>query len=182
MFTTTADFITDSPTPNINEVSVNVQNFINKYEPKLITLLLGSELYALLLASPADARFVAIIEPYLHPAAVNYVFFNYTRRVSVQTLNSGAGTAKNKNSKPASVWPVMVENWNDMVDLNRALYQFLYNNPTYPEYVSTIPECFCMWGCWNGLWGFCWYDDCNWPFGFNVNLVDPYIYKNRIGL
>jgi hypothetical protein len=183
MITTINDFIGQNNIPDKSTYGENLQWFINKFEPKLLEKLLGSDLYAAYLASPADARFVAIIEPYLHPALVDYIYWFYLEDQGIQLTSLGASQNKKQNAKSVSPYPKMVRAWNEMVELNRNLHKYLTDNAaTYPEYVNTFPEWFFGWGFWSGTWQ-CWFFDwsnCGGEFG---NCVDEiYRIKNTLGI
>lgn len=181
--TTVADFIGQNNIPDKDLISENLTWFINKYEPVLFTKLLGSDLYALLKASPTDARFVAIIEPYLHPACVDYIYWFYLEDQYTQLTSMGASQAKKQNAKTVSPYPKMVRAWNEMAELNRKLHKYITDNKaTYPEYKTCFPEWFFGWGFWSGIW-MLWYFDWNdWGGEFGLCVDEVYRFKNSLGI
>jgi len=180
---TSNDFIGQNNIPDKATIGENLTWFITKFEPILLTKLLGSDLYTLLKASPTDARFVAIIEPYLHPAIVDYVYFLYLEDQGVQLTSMGASKAKTKNATPVSPYQKMVRAWNEMADYNRELHKFLTDNAaTYPEYKVTFPLWFFGWGFFGATWAmdfFAW-DDWSGRFAECVPVI--YRHENRFGL
>lgn len=182
-FTTVSDFIGQNNIPDKATYGENLTWFINKYEPVLLDKLLGSDLYALLKASPTDARFVAIIEPYLHPACVDYIYSFYLEDQGTQLTSLGASQNKKQNAKSVSPYPKMVRAWNEMAEYNRKLHKYLKDNAaTYPEYKVCFPEWFYGWGFWFGTWQ-CWFFDwCNWSGDFGMCVDEIYRFKNTLGI
>lgn len=176
--TTTADFIGQNNIPQKDSVGENLQWFIDKYEPILLTKLLGSDLYTLLKASPTSARFVAIIVPYLKPACVDYIYWFYLEDQGTQMTSIGASQAKKRNAIGVSPYPKMVRAWNEMVELNRGLHKYITENAaTYPEYTITFP----VWFFWWGIGGWFWVDV--WQDGWSEECVpDIYRFKNTLGI
>lgn len=181
--TQVTDFIGQNNIPDKDLISDNLTWFINKYEPKLLTELLGDALYTLLKASPTDARFVEIIEPYLHPACVDYVYWFYLQDQGTQLTSMGAAQSKKANAKTVSPYPKMVRAWNEMVDYNRKLHKYLTNNATtYPEYTVTFPCWFFGYQWYWGIWQ-CWFFNwSNWDGEFGICVPEVYRFKNSLGL
>lgn len=181
--TTVSDFIGQNNIPDKATYGEHLTWFINKYEPILLTKLLGSDLYTLLKASPTDARFVAIIEPYLHPACVDYIYWFYLEDQGTQLTSLGASKNKKQNAKSVSPYPKMVRAWNEMAEYNRKLHKYLKDNAaTYPEYKVCFPEWFFGWGFWAGTWQ-CWFFDwCNWGGDFGTCVDEIYRFKNTLGI
>jgi hypothetical protein len=143
--------------------------------------LLGSDLYTLLKASPTDARFVAIIETYLHPACVDYIYWFYLSDQSIQQTSLGASQSKKQNAVTVSPYPKMVRAWNEMVDINRKFHKFMIDNSaTYPEYTVTFPDWFFGWGNWDGIWMFWFFQFQSWWDLFCIPEI--YRFKNTIGI
>lgn len=155
------DFKAENLIPDMNIVSENVQAFIDKYEPKFLTKLLGVELYTALKANPSDARFVALL-PYLKSAIVDYVYWFYQEFQNTQTFGAGEGKSKKQNATNASVYPKMVRAWNEMVDYNKETNTFLKGNATYPEYTDDIPT--------------------HWDYWFECDRPEIYRYRNSLGI
>lgn len=177
------DFIGQNNIPDKDLTAQNLQWFIDKYEPILFTKLLGATLYALLQASPTDARFVAIIEPYLHPAAIDYIYWFYLEDQGIQLTSIGASQAKKKNAISVSPYPKMVRAWNEMAESNRKFHKFMVDNATtYPEYTVTFPMWFFGWGWWFGIWSMGFFSWNNWDGEFGQCVDEIYRFKNRIGL
>jgi len=165
------DFIGQNNIPNKTEVGENLKLFIDKYEPKFLTKLLGAELYTELKDHATDARFVALL-PYLKPAIVDYVYWFYLEDQNILNATSGAAKPKQQNSANASEYPKMVRAWNEMVEYNKETNKFLKDNETtYPEYTIVIP-----------IWYYNWFD-WGWYFEYGCNeLPDIYRVKNSLGL
>lgn len=174
--TVIADFKGQNNIPDKELIAENLQLFIDKYEPILFKKLLGEDLYTLFKATPADARFVALL-PYLKPADVDYIYWFYLEDQAIQNLGTGAAQSKKKNAVTVSPYPKMVRAWNEMVDCNRELHKYLKDNSDiYPEYNVTFPDWFFYF---NGYW-FVFSDWLSW---FSVACVDEiYRYKNTLGI
>lgn len=183
MITTVNDFIGQNNIPDKATYGENLQWFINKYEPVLLMKLLGSDLYTAYIADPTNARFVAIIETYLHPALVDYIYWFYLEDQGIQLTSLGASQSKKQNAITVSPYPKMVRAWNEMADLNRKLYKYLIDNPTiYPEFKTYLPAWFYGWGFWGGVWQ-CWFFDwCDWSGEYGNCVDEVYRYKNTLGI
>lgn len=181
--TTPTDFKGQNNIPDKDLVGENLQWFIDKYEPKLFELLLGSELYTLLKASPGDARFVAILEPYLEPSAIDYIYWFYLDDQGVQLTSMGASQAKKKNAISVSPYGKMVRAWNEMAEINRKFHKFMVDNATtYPEYKVCFPSWFFSWGFFQGVWMMWFFDWNNWEGEFGLCVPEVYRFKNRLGI
>lgn len=188
--TTVANFIGNVNIPDKDLISDNLTWHIQEYEPILLNILLGNDLYAAYIATPADARFTALIGTvgppstgYLAKALVNYIFYQYFQTVSTQVTSLGASQNKKKNAITVSMWPEMVKAWNRMVEKNRELHKYLVDNPTiYPEYKNTFPEWFFGWGFWGGIWR-CWFFDWyDWSGEYGNCVNEVYRVQNRLGM
>jgi hypothetical protein len=66
----------------------------------------------------------------------NYVYYYYTKQNNTFTTGAGEGKAKVQNMEQASPRRKLAKAWNDMVDDNCELVEFLLSFPdVYPEFV-----------------------------------------------
>lgn len=179
-----ADFTVDNSLPNISLQGNDIQAYINKYEPKFLAELMGTDLYAAYVGHDTDARFVTLLAlPGFKPAIVDYVYWFYLKKQNEPIMNTGAGQSKQKNAVRVSPYPSMVAAWNEMVKFNKATNKYLKDNATtYPEYNQILlPYWFFCWTIGYGWWypGFDWgwYNYCGWQ-----ELPDIYRIKNSLGI
>jgi len=179
-----ADFVVDNQLPNVSLQGNDIQAYIDQYEPEFLAQLMGTDLYAAYVATPADARFVTLIAtPNFKTAIVCYVYwhYQYAQGVSI-TMNTGQGQQKKQNAITVSPYPKMVYSWNQMVKYNKATNKYLKDNAdTYPEYTAVcFPD---WWFCFDGIQWY--YPDFNWSwyYGFGCyQLPEIYRIKNSLGI
>lgn len=144
------------------DVAASLTMFIDEHEEKLLTDLLGYELYKLYKAGIAvlptpDAKWTAIRDgkEYTNRSGVltkwkglrfsdgtakksliaNYVYWHWLQNAAYTTTASGEKTVKTGGAVEASPVYKMVRSWNQMVDWNKELVEFLLTNDTdYPEF------------------------------------------------
>ena len=143
--------------------------FIDEMEPRLLTDLLGYELWKAyttgIAAGSPDAKWLAIRDgkEYTNRAGyltfwnglkftkggikksliANYIYWHWMADQATVTTGTGEKTPAAANAVDASPARKMVRAWNQMVCWNLELIEFLLSNPTdYPEfqsYYSRIP-------------------------------------------
>ena len=71
----------------------------------------------------------------------NYVYFHYVRRCGV--VQTPVGTVYASDDKKADPNPLLISAWNNMVQMNEDLYDFLESNKEYGGFVfnTTMLEC-----------------------------------------
>lgn len=147
--------------PNKSSNANSLNEYINEHENRLLVDLLGYELHKLFAAgiaapSPAE-KWLAIRDgkEYTNRSGVftkwvglkfsqgtaqksliaNYVYWHWMQDMASFTTGSGEKTADNQNAVTASPASKMVRAWNQMVEWNRELVEFLLTNATdYPEF------------------------------------------------
>ena len=62
-------------------------------------------------------------------AVANYVFFKYVQRSGISVQDSGVVDAKSENK--ADINKVIIPAWNDMVEMNHEVYDFLKSKQAY---------------------------------------------------
>lgn len=155
----TSFFYQQLAVPQITDpgVSNELVMFIKDYEPSLLTNLLGYELYKAYLALPGAARMVNLlsgdefvnrcgeltkwkglvfIDGSLKKSLIaNHVYYWFTRNQATNSTSGGEKTTKSENSVEASPRFKQSRAWNEMVDFNLSLREYLLvNSDVYPEY------------------------------------------------
>lgn len=151
------------PQNSDSAVSGSLQLFIDTKEPELLRQLLGYELHkaytAGIAAGSPDAKWIAIRDGkeytnrqgYLDkwrglkftdgtgkksPIA-NYVYWHWMENEATVTTGTGEKKAANQNAVDASPAVKMVRAWNEMIDMNWELIEFLLSNQSdYPEFIN----------------------------------------------
>lgn len=121
------------------EVQEALQSFIDKYEPKILNVLMGASFYALfkagLLEDPIDDRWISLRDGTdLKQIIANYVYFWYIRNQATQTVGVGEVKPSTDNAILTSATDKTVRAWNEMVDMCR---DFTLDTTIYPEWTST---------------------------------------------
>jgi hypothetical protein len=176
----------------------DVEAYIDQYEPEYLKCVLGLDLWQAFNAGiegsgpPSEQRFIDLLEGKdftkdgcgyhwngfkpltgkISPIA-NYVFYQYVDERVIDFTLVGNVKSTTENNRIADETPRLVYTWNRMVDLNRALYNFLQANKTvYPEWKSF---CKCYSPCW---------DDCGCCGGMKMSkhCSTLFKYKNSLGL
>lgn len=147
-------FIGERDIPNTDSQAVmeKLNGFISKYEPKLLTSILGKALYnALLAESPIvpdsildkllngieyfDSRGNTLYWEGLRSMIVDYVYFKYM--ASEVSTNTGKGVIipKAEAAYNLSSSTKMIDAWNSLSKSVRSLYGYFYaNRIDYPNY------------------------------------------------
>jgi hypothetical protein len=146
-------------------VSENVDAFIARYEPEIMTWLLGAALYSdfkagLAAAPPTADKWVKLrdgvasyVDAHGHSQAyfgivdtvqkisliADYVYFKLMSDTVTFSTGTGEKTADAENASPAPVRDKQIRAWNDMVDRCRGVRNYLIANPTvYDNYVDPV--------------------------------------------
>lgn len=146
---TKSDFITDIKIANKSDVVINedLTNFINKYEPRFLNMLFGSDFAALFVAgvTAQEARWVALLTPDLRIAMASYIYYYYQRDQYAQTVGIGVVKTNPANSVLWSARDKVSRAWDEMRIICWNFEKFLRNDsmsdtPVYPEWV--VPSWF----------------------------------------
>lgn len=192
MITDQSYFVGELNIPNTDKTEVleNFQLYIDEYEPKYLTLLLGPSLYASftagLAADPLDPIwtklknqiFVISGTSKVSPVA-NFIYFYLVRRSTYDNSGIGLTQAKAEN---ATIIDSRIETsraWNKMNALSFSVYKFLKANaatygplPYDLRYCNDFNE---YWFDWSYWWGW---------FPYVYRRLIPEIYRpiNALGL
>lgn len=155
-----ANFVGDVMLPNVvgtTPQATQLTTFITKHEHRYLKDILGVELYELfqagLLATDADYEAIrdgetftdrdSIVREWLGLNGVgtspitNYVYYQVMKYSVSQTQGIGESMSAVENGTRASSSPKMVEAWNQMVEWNWTLHEYLMvNQATFPTYVG----------------------------------------------
>jgi len=141
----------DSPTRTAERD--NLQSYIDLYERKYIRLVLGKsmsrEFIEYLSSGKNDVTKWESLKEKLSvrgcsPIA-NYVYFHYVRHCGVK--QTPVGTVYASDDEKANPNVLLVSAWNDMVQMNNELYDFLVSDKGYAgfSFDSSMVECInCM--------------------------------------
>lgn len=131
--------------------AANIDQFVTDYEPELLTLLLGADLYAQLLSGlaldPIPAKWVALRDK-VKPSIIPYVYWYY-RRDAISSFAGVGGEVipSNENATLGSPVIKMIDRWNEMVKNNHEVATFIgantadygaYYMPSWIAYIGTI--------------------------------------------
>jgi hypothetical protein len=123
--------------PNADKPEVNeaIDYFIEKYEPRFLSDLLGDiydDYTTGLNVIPIDAKWTALkAMPELKNAIANYVYYWYMRNKATETTGIGEVTNKAENARRVSGADKMAKAWNEMVEDVWKVARFLGNGTTY---------------------------------------------------
>jgi len=128
--------ITIAQTEN-NFMVTNVQEFIDKYEPKFLKKLLGvtlaNDFVNGLAVEPIEAKWLALRdETDLKEMIANYVYYFYKRDETTQSGGISEVKPKGANSTVTNSIDKQVRAWNEMVGMTRL---FDLDTTVYPDYV-----------------------------------------------
>lgn len=150
------------------QVSQNVQWFIDKYEPIFLKKLLGDTLYKefvdglnedQILPKWTDLRDGTDLKAML----IDFVYYYYQNNNLTNTGGVGESKIKSDNAIAASPYPKMINAWNEMVNMARL---FDLSTDTYPN--------------WNRFY---WRKDIDcFVYCHRKCVPDIYEYKNQLGL
>lgn len=123
--------------------AASITSYIAMYEPEYLTKILGSTLYACLVANPTEARMVALIAKLrnatdeISPIA-NYVYYKYMQQTQqIQTEGGDKETTPAGMGVMANI-PLHCAVWNWMVKQSISISDWLVDNiALYPEYNQT---------------------------------------------
>lgn len=174
-----SDFNTDIQIANKSDLPVGevLTNFINKYEPRFLNMLFGSDFAALVVAGmgadPVPARWTALVTPDVKIAIANYIYYYYQRKAFVQSAGLGFVKTMPKNAILADPKDDLCKVWEEMKVICWNVQKFLYDDsvsetPVYPEWV--VPTWF------NSFWQ-------QWAmfsFGLDIFLTDFYYSLARL--
>ena len=129
---------------DIDSSRSKLSGFINKYEPKFLTDLLGDVLYSEfksgLLEVPipqkwTDLKNVLANDITKESPIANYVYYWFLRNASTTTVEVGESKQLTENAERVSSIDKQVRAWNEMVDWNRKVIIFLNANISdYPNW------------------------------------------------
>ena len=112
---------------NQSYVAADLQIFIDKYEAKYLTILLGADLYQLLLdGDPTEEKWIALKAAIKGTA--NYIYWYYIADQDMQTVGIGQVKTQAANSYVVSPNYKMVRAWNEMVEESYNTVQFISTN------------------------------------------------------
>lgn len=155
-----ANFVTDITLPNVvgtGAQATQLTNFITKYEPRYLKAIFGQEFYELLIAGLAaqDADYEGIrdgatftdrngkVREWLGLADVgvspiaNYVYYHVMKYNVSQTQGIGESMSAVENGTRATSAIKMVEAWNQMVEWNLMLHEYMMvYEDTFPTYIG----------------------------------------------
>lgn len=137
----TTDFKLNQSLP-IDKVSAVLQQYIDKYEPRILTRVLGYQLYkefntAIAGSSPAqkwiDLRdgseytYSSELRYFdgLKTLTVNYVYFKFIKEQSQFNTGVGIKSINTENSENTDSSFKQVYAFNELVDINEQLYEFI---------------------------------------------------------
>lgn len=139
----------------------NVTQFIDTYEPEYLKKVLGYDLWKAFTegiegSGTPDQRWLDLLQgkefqyqskPYNwagfenKPSPISqYVYYQVLEDSASDTVLVGQSTGKTENAIRTSPVSKMIAAWNEMVELNIMLWNFLYvNKATYPEWDVSYP-------------------------------------------
>lgn len=134
----------------------SVEAFITTYEPEYLKLALGYDLWkafsdGIAGSGVADQRWVDLLQgkDFVYsgknykwegfenkPSPISqYIYYQIQQDVAIDTTLIGQSTAAAENATRVNPVSKMIQAWNDMVQLNVVLWNFLYaNRAVYPEW------------------------------------------------
>jgi hypothetical protein len=119
----------------------NLQSYIDLYERRFLRMVLGKsmsrEFIEYLLSGKNDIdkweRLKDKLSSKGYSPIANYVYFHYVRRCGV--VQTPVGTVYASDDKKADPNPLLISAWNNMVQMNEDLYDFLESNKEYNGFV-----------------------------------------------
>lgn len=138
-----------------NSEADRVAQMISQYEPMYLRYILGYPLYESLVNGVGDGDIyddikngVEFVDSYSlsqkwdgfvagnNPIAL-YTYYHYMRANASTTFGIGESVAEIENARRVSPYFKMKTAWNEMVNLNWMLHEFLYaNKDVYPDYIG----------------------------------------------
>lgn len=146
----------------VGGVSSTVQWYIDKYEPKFLKELLGTDLYNEFIAGlqedPIPEKWVELRdETDLKQMIIDYVYYYYMQNQATSTAGMSEVKGKTDNATPVNNVTKMIRAWNEMVEMARL---FDLSTETYPS--------------WNRVYWRHWWRGCGW------HLPEIYEFKNSL--
>lgn len=170
-----ADFIGEVRIANVSQedVAADLNHFIQKYEPIILTELLGATLYADLSAGlevePIEQKWQLLINE-VKLSVVNYIYWYYITDQHIQTVGVGQAVSKAGNAYIVSPVTKLVRAWNEMVQNNFNVIQFINaNTNNYGDYYRPSWVAYC-----GSLYGF--------GYAVHCQLPDILCTQNQFGL
>jgi hypothetical protein len=174
----TSYFFGDCSIGQLSEQSVQgkLNWLINQYEPEILLGLLGYETYTAFTAGlkviPIDPMWTDLRDgkeytdvngvvrkwrgliyttgTYKGSLIANYVYYQYQKTNVTNTGGTGEGVMQSENAISATPIDKMVKAWNNMVYINRELFDFLYNNKdTYSDWLNSVFRISGMYGAYH---------------------------------
>ena len=129
-------------------VDRNVEWFINEYEPKYCSAVIGEKLYGELIDGlhiddenseiQIEERWLTLKEK-LTSTCARYVYFHYMKNMVTGTMGSGEYATMAENSERKSPWLKMVSAWNKMVDETPGIRKWIdKKSDVYPDYLPNL--------------------------------------------
>lgn len=127
----------------------NLQSYIDLYEKKYLRMVLGKsmsrEFIEYILSGDNDVDKWEKLKEKLsnkgYSPVANYVYFHYVRRCVIK--QTPVGTVYASGDEKANPNILLVSAWNDMVQMNKDLYDFLESDKEYEgfSFNCTMLEC-----------------------------------------
>ena len=127
----------------------NLQSYIDLYEKKYLRMVLGKsmsrEFIEYILSGDNDGDKWEKLKEKLsnkgYSPVANYVYFHYVRRCVIK--QTPVGTVYASGDEKANPNILLVSAWNDMVQMNKDLYDFLESDKEYEgfSFNCTMLEC-----------------------------------------
>jgi hypothetical protein len=141
-----SDFVDEVEIANWAKESIGatVDRFIAKYEPLFLSYLMKSDFKNEFISGLAENPVLLkwdILSDVLKPAIVNFIYVKYQYWLDTQTTGNGEGKLQSANAVNVSAVSKVVERWNEMVDIVRALHSAL-NAVNYPTYEPPYPNAY----------------------------------------
>lgn len=140
---------TDDDSPTRTAERDNLQSYIDLYERKYLRLVLGESMsreFIEYLSSGKDdvTKWESLKEKLSvrgYSPVANYVYFHYVRHCGVK--QTPVGTVYASDDKKTNPNVLLVSAWNDMVQMNNELYDFLVSDKEYTgfSFDSSMVEC-----------------------------------------
>lgn len=113
------------------------ESFMQKYEKEYLLRILGRNMYLDFIAYLSDPKeqiskwydLKNLLSKKGNSAVANYVFFKYVKRSGISVQDSGVVEAMSE--KTADINKVIIPAWNDMVEMNHEIYDFLKDKQEY---------------------------------------------------
>ncbi len=136
------EFELEIPHTDTDKVEQELTVFIEKYEPKVLKMLLGNVLYADYLTNidsdPIPDKWVSLAAQ-AKPVILGYVYYWYMRNTNTVTTSVGEAKGKAQNSTVVNSVEKMVSNWNQSVDAAYEFGAFIANNSLdYGQYYLSL--------------------------------------------